>query len=484
MNTRLAQQTSLAATLALSALAAAQIASIPARVEPSTPGALAAQQEMMQISIDEIGPGHRNDPVEVTSHLADFTLQELNVPTDVPQNFEVQVTLGGRPTTLQLFQHSVRAAGYIAILEVGNGRSVRIDPGPDRTYRGTAAEFPGSRVSATLFPDGRMTARIHLGQDDLWHVEELVTLGPGTHAVFRDQDRAPLPDRWCGVHDETSPTPGGEPQETPTLFKAVIAIEGDYEWYDDWGSDALTEMSGIINDDNAIYEPQTNVCYSVKAARLWVSVSDPYTNDNANDILTQFRDRYQSNYFYEFRHVAHLFSGKDFDGSTVGLATVGAIRDCGANGWTDRSTAHSIIEGILLRSRRVHVSAHELGHNWSCPHCDGDPTCGIMSSSVTPWPTAGLTDFGSTSANQIIARRDSIIACARDCSFNGTNAVCAGYCDYEGPWYVANDAPLYGTYLLYSYGRPADNAPHPINMTFSRPMTITAGAGPVRIGIP
>src|SRR5262249_45370900 len=29
------------------------------------------------------------------------------------------------------------------------------------------------------------------------------------------------------------------------------------------------------------------------------------------------------------------------------------------------------------------LSAHELGHNWNAPHCDADPACGIMCSSIS-----------------------------------------------------------------------------------------------------
>ncbi|MBS0197303.1 MAG: hypothetical protein JSR77_11140 [Planctomycetes bacterium] len=481
--------------LGLCGLASAQQAS-PAAVQPTEPaqGAISPADvaptgnDRLILSAADLAPPRPRDPTELLSLLANYTLQDLRPPADVPAQFGVMLTLADRVVTLDLAQHSVRAPDFRAFVELGNGDRVEFDPGPDRTYRGTVVEVPGSVVTATLFPGGRLTARIDLREGGLWHVESVSIAGQTMHAVFRDSDKAPLPKNWCGVHDSGQASPSGSQpggyQPRTAVFKAVIHVVGDYEWYGDWGSDWLTEISGIINDDNAIYDGQTGICYSINDARTYTSDSDPYTNDNADNILATLKSYYNDNYPWNssFRTVAQLFSGKDLDGSTVGLGYVGGIQTCGPGGWTDHTQAYSLIEGILLRSRRVEVSAHELGHNWSCPHCDGDSTCGIMQSTVTVYPGSGRTTFGSTSANQIIARRNDISACGRACDFSGTNALCAGYCDHWNAYNASRLAPIGSTLRIYPSGRVVGGGSWNEQFSWTRPMTLTAPAGPVLIG--
>ncbi len=450
----------------------------------------------------DLSPGHVKDPRELLADLNAYELVELALPrADAPDQFDIAFTISGKPVTLQLFQHSIRTPDFKAYIELGNGASIEFDPGPERTYRGVATQFPGSIVSATLMPGGRLTARIQLSDTEVWHVEEVTTLGSGTHAVFRDQDKSPLPDNWCAVEDQVLPGGNDEPSgasDRTGVFQARIAVEGDFEWYDEWGSDWYNEIAGIINDDNAIYEPQTGVCFRISAARVWVANNDPYVDDNASNILGAFRNRYYFNapMSGEFRHVGQLFSGKDFDGSTIGLGGTDSITTCGpaaldwpedieiiSAGWTSRRRSYSIIESILMRSRRVEVSSHELGHNWSCSHCDGDPTCGIMNSSATKWPLPGRTTFGSTSANQIISRRNSISECGRACDFDSNNALCTGYCSYGSASAAHASAPAGSVVRVYPAGRAVGGTDAwAENFLWTRPMTLTAPSGPVVIG--
>jgi hypothetical protein len=472
---------------------AAAVATSPAQTlsesgrHASAPGDVASMPVM---SIDDLPDPKPRDVAAMLSLLGNFSLQTIAVPdAEVPFAFEAHLTLDGQPITLQLAQHSVRGAGFNVFLEMGPGETVVLDPGPVRTYRGDVAEMPGSIVSATLFRGGNLTARIATPDGNVWWVEQLNELGVGMHVVYKGTDLIPQQHSRCGVDDhDTSPAhqeiPGGYSPRT-SVVQAVLGFEGDYEYVNSWGNGSVAEIEGIVNDDNVIYEAETSICHRIRAIGLWGSDIDPYYNDDASTILNAFKDSWnnQAPMSTDFRHAAQLISGKDFNGNTVGLAKVSGIAGCQINDTADHSNGYSIIESLLMRSRRVANSCHELGHNWGASHCDGDSTCGIMNSSMDPWPIPGRTSFGSTSANVIITTRQSLEACTRDCDFTPNDAVCTSYCFFPTASAAHASAALGATIRFYPRGL-RDNAVGTYNEQFrwTRPMTLTAPQGVVVIG--
>lgn len=457
----------------------------------------------------DLGVGHLNNPDDLLESLGAHELVALAIPkADIPEQLTIVIPINGHPATLQLARHSVRTPDFKCYVEMGDGVSYEFDPGPDRTYVGSVIGNPGSVVTATLMPGGRLTARIQLNNQQLWNVEELTALGDGMHVVFNNSEAPELEQGWCGVLNNPNQVPqdGGFTERDVTLFRAIMDVEGDFEWFGDWGSDWFTEISGIVNDGNSIYlnaDDGLAICHVIKESRIWAANVDPYTDSNASNILGQVRVRYYNDQPMagQYRTAVHLFSGKDFDGATVGLANVGGINHCGTgatpgqnvpgdgpngtdviqDGWTRRYWAAGITEGISIRSRRVHVFAHEVGHNWNADHCDGDPTCDIMRAVVPSG--AGSTRFGTTSSGVIIARRNAIDDCARECTFSGALALCTGYCAYDNFPAAAALAPLNSTVSLYSGGRPGiANLPWDAsNLRYTRPMRLVAPNEPVRL---
>lgn len=448
-------------------------------------------------------PPRLNDPAQFLPLIANPSFQQLDVPVaDAPDSLTVNVTINNQPVTLQLARANIRTSDFKVEVFLAGGQRVQVDPGPERTYRGVVAGLPESLVTATLKTDGRLTARIALTQDDVWHIEELVTMGEGMHVIFRSQDVEPLTGSWCGTEEN----PGEQPQNQPANFgvragvlRARITVECDWEWYSEYGSDTVNEMAGIINDNNAIYDPQVGICYAISYVGVWDNPFDPYTTDDSSALLAEFSYRmaFAEPYVVAHRTVAQLFTGRELDGSTVGKAYRGGINYCGFRnvpfsdgyteevqaGWTSRYRATSILQDILIRSRRVELSAHELGHNWNATHCDGDDTCGIMSSTITSWPVGGRTSFGLTSANQIISRRSELQSCLRACDFDGSNALCTGYCAYGTTAAAHASVPAGANLRILPRGNPANPSPNWFaKFVWNRPMLITAPNGPVILG--
>lgn len=488
--------------LAMSILAAGLVQPLHAQQRPA-----AHAVAPIVLTPADLGVGHLNSTAELLESLQAHELVTLTLPkAGVPEQLVIVIPINGQAAALQIARHSVRAPDFKCFVELGGGESYEFDPGPDRTYLGSVAGVPGSVVTATLMPGGRLTARVQLN-NQLWNVEEVTALGDGMHVVFNQTQAPELEHGWCGVQNGPQPVHhhGGFTERDVSLFRAIIDFEGDFEWFGEWGSDWFTEISGIVNDGNSIYlnaDDGIAICHVIKESRIWVVNNDPYTDSNADNILAQLRVRYYNEQPMagQYRTAVHLFSGKDFDGTTIGLANVGGIRSCGTgatpgggvpgdgpngvdviqDGWTQRFYAAGITQDVSLRSRRVHVFTHEMGHNWSAPHCDGDPTCDIMAAFA---PAVGSTRFGATSAGQIIARRNDIDDCARECTFSGALALCTGYCAYDNFPAAAALAPLNSTVSLYSGGRPGiSNLPWDAsNSRYTRPMRLIAPSEPVRL---
>ncbi len=505
MNTRLASACALAG-LVLTPPAFSQ-------QQPAQAPRMQAAPAMQVLTPDDLGPRRLNDPQQLLGELRAHTIQQLNVPMEeAPEQFSVVVSINDRPQTLHFVRYSVREPGMKHYIELGHGQVVEFDPGPDRTYVGTVAGSPQSIVTATVMPGGRLTARIKLNDEELWHVEEVTALGNGKHVVYNNSDGPRLPPNWCGVQhapqqghqqgQQPQQNQGGFSTRSVSVFKTLIDIEADFEWFDTWGSDWFTEISGIINDANAIFLIDTAICLRISESRVWMTNVDPYPNSDANSILSTFRD----NYYYQpprangFRTAAHLFSSKDFDGTTAGLAYVGGIRQCGVGGLQDGPDANSdnvpddilpdgffnrygsfgITQDLNGRSRRTHIFAHELGHNWNAAHCDGTPTCDIMRAIV---PLTGSTTFGSFSSGVMIARRNEVQACARECDFSGFQSLCTGYCQFSSFESAITFILPFSTLNLYAQGRPGvGNLPwDAANVRVVLPMRIVAPNEPVRL---
>jgi hypothetical protein len=82
--------------------------------------------------------------------------------------------------------------------------------------------------------------------------------------------------------------------------------------------------------------------------------------------------------------------------------------DCGAFG----NLAYNSVESrfSLVLGNRQALSAHELGHNWSATHCDGNASCHIMCATLGGCSGigGGNLKFGPNASNQIIAYRNSV----------------------------------------------------------------------------
>ncbi|UCC32661.1 MAG: hypothetical protein JSU86_10325, partial [Phycisphaerales bacterium] len=277
------------------------------------------------------------------------------------------VPIDGDVYTLDLVPHSVRADDYQVQVQLADGSYRDVQPGPIRTLRGTVREVDGAVVGASLSDDG-LRARIIFPDDTEYWVEPLASrvaaAAPGQHAVFRGEDVAPSGGTCQALHApvaEQQLADGHGAVAAAGLVIAELAIDADYEYYQRFGSVHATEanIEDIINTVNVQYERDVGITHLV--TRIIVrdtAAVDPYTETDAVSLLYEFRNHWSSEQSDVTRDIAQLFTGKELDGNTIGIAWVGRV--CAL----PRGYGYSVVQPTCCQSFacKTDLSAHELGH--------------------------------------------------------------------------------------------------------------------------
>jgi hypothetical protein len=149
-----------------------------------------------------------------------------------------------------------------------------------------------------------------------------------------------------------------------------IATEADFEYTSALGgsANANNDILSVMNGVQAIYQRDIGVTFSVVFQHTWATANDPYnTSGNAGDVLTEFTTVWNRDFANTPRDVAHLWTGRSL-GGPAGVAWTGVICLDGAHsyGLSDQETTAPF---------RFGIPAHEIGHNFSASHCDGQAGC-------------------------------------------------------------------------------------------------------------
>lgn len=169
----------------------------------------------------------------------------------------------------------------------------------------------------------------------------------------------------------------------PSATKEInITLVADTE-YVEGSTDATADMIGILNIADGIFSEQLGVQLAL-ADTVELDNNGLLTSTDPQILIGDFRTTDIPN-----PGIRHLFTGKDLNGSTVGIAYVGALCYQAAVGITQRFGTLTPI-----------IFTHELGHNFGAPHdnqagsnCSTTPSGFIMNPSVS----RGLNQFSNCS---------------------------------------------------------------------------------------
>ena len=147
---------------------------------------------------------------------------------------------------------------------------------------------------------------------------------------------------------------------------------------------ARTAASNIMNLVAANYESQIGVELRPRyhISRTPAGAGWQYTNTNANALLEEFRNRWETaaGLASERRGLVHLLTGKNIDGSVIGIAYVDVACDSIAGDAWNGEYEYGLSQATQASlGCNVGLVMHEIGHNAGSNHVSG----AVMNPSLT-----------------------------------------------------------------------------------------------------
>jgi len=327
---------------------------------------------------------------------------------------QLRIRAFGRNFDLELEPSPLLSAGAQTVTIANN--TVRRRASAPVLYRGRLADDPDATVrvavtNASLV--GSVTTR-----GETYYFEPLRRYERGASAdrtmVYRasDIDASALEPLGCGAEATAGSFPGvvgGQAAglaATPRLHGSSLGmveltLVADHAFFAEHGSDSAAYMQVIIDQVATFYPVDLGVVLSVVQTVIHETPDSAILSASTDSLtlIQSLAERRQSQAgTYGAGDVTHLFTGRNLDGSIVGVAYVGAVCDSyyGASLVQDFSTDLHL--STLL-------SGHELGHTLGAFHDgqDGSP-CESADWGYVMWPSIqnGLAEQFSTCSQSLI----------------------------------------------------------------------------------
>ncbi len=277
-------------------------------------------------------------------------------------------------------------------------------------YRGSLRDMPGSWVRIVV-TDGVPAGLIWDGTE-LFAIESPADSNLATDAavIYRLADAIIQPGAMsCGatlrpgngqaVYQKLVAELGATVAQGPGAVQEItLGAIGDYEFTTDMGGDAAANQAIVtrLNSVDGIFSQQLGVQISVEVVETNSDINDPFSDVTvAGDLLTELATYRDNTIAQRSRGLTHLYTGRDLDTSTVGIAYANAL--CNAR------FGAGLSEGRRGPTTDALIAAHEIGHNFGAPHdgetnspCESETGDFIMSPSVN-----GSDQFSSCSITQM-----------------------------------------------------------------------------------
>jgi len=274
-------------------------------------------------------------------------------------------------------------------------------PIPTRGYTNA-----GGRVSLTFAKDfiygfieeGEKTYFI----EPLWYYD--ASAAKGSYILYDSDDVIDNGPKTCGFTETMNKGKELNHQHSEKVTGLCYEIEygicADYLMFDKYGSVANVEAQvvGVTNNVNTNYNDEFDDELSFIITGIYTITTmggDPWSSStNPFVLLPSFRDWAIANLDAAPINIAHdvasLWTDRDFDGFTVGLAY--------RPGVCSGTLKYNILQDYSSNANSLRVlTAHELGHNLSATH-DPEPNTYIMSESVSNvniWSTNSISEIES-----------------------------------------------------------------------------------------
>lgn len=186
-----------------------------------------------------------------------------------------------------------------------------------------------------------------------------------------------------------------------------VALIADAELASIDGSQVQANMLARLNVVDGIFASQVGVHLQSSSLTVTSAGSQPFNTTVAEDLLTQLRNYRSGSSEQRAAGLSHLFTGRDLDGRTVGIAYISGL--CSSSFSASLSEA-----GNRSTQFAALIAAHEIGHVFGAPH-DGDSAAACASTPTTFLMAPqlnGSSTFSSCSLEQIapVVTRASCLA--------------------------------------------------------------------------
>lgn len=325
---------------------------------------------------------------------------------------ELVLNLNGKSYHLALEQSNILADNYKLVAHSDKGKEVmpRTQALP---YNGYVVGRSDTRVSLT-FNKGFIYGFVRIGNQTI-NIEPLrhylPDAGRDQFITFLSSDVIDG-EYKCGAERRHEVAAEVEVHEHGSsrmgeCLEVEWAIASDFQMYLDMNSsvfDTEDHNIGVANDVQTNYDDEfaDEIQFLIVEQQIFTtSESDPFTSSNEAETVLDSFTAWGPTGFDEFHDVGSLWTGRNFNGGTIGIAWLNAI--C-------TSIRYNALENFTSNAgtKRVMVS-HELGHNFSATHDpSGSPT--IMA------PSVNLTNNWSSQSINQIQNFYSSIGCLGACS--------------------------------------------------------------------
>lgn len=292
-------------------------------------------------------------------------------------------------------------------------RNLRL-PADVVAYRGTLASSAAGWARIVTTPEG--LAGLIWDGATLYGLEQRgdsLAAVDGT-VIFRLDDVYVAPGTLgCAAHD--SPVSGGRAYAALMTEMTPLAASGasldlevgavaDFEFHQAFGADAEEALLVRLNNVDGIFSQQLGVQITVAEVDVFTADGDPFTKSDAEALLEEVAVYRGATPAQDALGLTHLFTGRDLDGSTAGIAYLGVV--CSTRNAFDplgRSFGAGLSEGRRGSVLDSLVAAHEIGHNFGAPHdaqsgsdCEATPATFLMAPSIN-----GVDQFSACSIEQM-----------------------------------------------------------------------------------
>jgi len=290
-----------------------------------------------------------------------------------------------------------------------------------RAYRGKLANNPDSWVRVVMFKglprglvwDGTTMFAIEVPGDSALDIDSPIVyrlddlyIAPGTMSC----ESASMSGKAANVYNRMKTDIARAAAEAPgAVSEITMGAIGDSLFTSLRGgsSAATAAITARFNNIDGYFSEQVGVQINVQSITTFNGTTDPFDGTlTPSTLLDQVSE-------YRFQTAAqrslgltHMYTGRDFDSSTVGIAWLGAI--------CDSYFGAGVSEGRAGLTTDSLIAAHEIGHNFGADHdgepgrsCPMEPEIYIMAPSVT-----GNEQFSACSIDvmQATAAAESCVA--------------------------------------------------------------------------